>query len=79
MTNVMSSSLGQLGTQLSETVIMTSSTTSVSSEQFKSVNKQLEELKKNRDEDRRENLETKTMFKGIYELLTKKSNEDNSK
>ena len=73
----MTSSLGQLDTQLSEAV-MASSTVSARSEQLESVNKQLEELKKNRDEDRRENLETKTMLKGIYELLTNNSGQNSS-
>ncbi|KAF7505346.1 hypothetical protein GJ744_001049 [Endocarpon pusillum] len=85
MANAMTSSLGQFGTQLSE-AIMASSTASARSEQLESINEQLEELKKSRDEDRREREEyrrereeTKTMLKGIYELLTKKSNEDSSK
>ena len=50
---------------------MTSSTTLTRSKQLENVNKQLKKLKKNRDKNKRENLETKTMFKDIYKLLTK--------
>ena len=70
MATAMSFMMGQLGTQLSEALVSTS-TASVSLQQLQSVSVQLEELKKSNEEDRREKVETKALLKAIHELLMK--------